>query len=104
MVVWLIRFYRKYISQHKGYKCAAGVVHGKSCSKYVEDEVAEKGVWRTFSAYRESRCRCKTAYEELKVNKEKNRCSNVCIDCVPNVLECPDCNTTCDCDVCGGLS
>nr|WP_272901715.1 membrane protein insertion efficiency factor YidD [Methylomicrobium sp. RS1] len=89
LAILLIVFYQKFISPHKGFRCAYAVLHGgDSCSEAVKTIVRDKG---PFGGYRDIRARfqaCKEANETLIGSGQRRRGRNDCD-------ECPDCD--CDC-------
>jgi hypothetical protein len=90
MIKWLILFYKKHISKHKGFKCASGIMTGESCSDYVLNRMNSGDSF--YSSYKDSRKRCKGHFEEYQ---SKN--ATKCCDDVP-LLYCPDMGI---CDVSG---
>jgi putative component of membrane protein insertase Oxa1/YidC/SpoIIIJ protein YidD len=119
IAIGCIKFYQKFISPHKGFRCAYGVLHGgKSCSGSVIDIINKHGVF-SFSKIRGQFQACHHSYETLisqekekdkKKKKDKNNNDNdnsYChldgCSCVPtpssckNVDDCGDCGSIGDC-------
>ncbi len=71
---WSIRFYQKFISPHKGYCCAYGVLHrGDSCSEVIRKRILEDGLFRTVPKIKEQFKKCRSALEELEEWKERKK-------------------------------
>ncbi len=63
----LIQFYRKYISKHKGFKCAYGVKHGRNtCSGIGLKAFKKAGFFKGMKLLRRQFDRCIIAHYELK--------------------------------------
>nr|WP_313926652.1 membrane protein insertion efficiency factor YidD [Anabaena sp. FACHB-1237] len=59
--------YQRYISPHKGFRCAHRVLHGgESCSQYVKRQVAENGLKMAFFQARKRFEECKQANQTLR--------------------------------------
>ncbi|MEI6442247.1 MAG: membrane protein insertion efficiency factor YidD [Nostocales cyanobacterium ELA583] len=64
--VTAITGYQRYISPHKGFKCAYHVLHGgESCSQYVKREIAEHGLKIAFFKTTQRFQACKQANQIL---------------------------------------
>lgn len=69
-----IRFYQIYLSPHKGYRCAYGVLHNNgTCSSRVSDIIEHQGVIAGWSQIKHQFAMCTEAYEELKDRKKRKR-------------------------------
>ncbi len=94
----LIRFYQKYISPHKGFRCAYAVKHQDlSCSEYARVTLLQTSFFKSLALIRHRFHDCKLAAAMLNEEREKKRnkyCSNAstcnCAD-VPEV-GCDNCN------------
>jgi putative component of membrane protein insertase Oxa1/YidC/SpoIIIJ protein YidD len=63
--------YQRYLSPHKGFRCAHRVLHqGESCSQYVKREVQEAGL---VAALRSSRVRFAECKEANQIIRERRR-------------------------------
>jgi putative component of membrane protein insertase Oxa1/YidC/SpoIIIJ protein YidD len=71
IVVTAITGYQRYISPHKGFKCAHRVLHGgESCSGYVKRQIAENGLKTGFFRTRHRFKACKEANQVLHAQTE----------------------------------
>ena len=93
-----IRFYQKYISPYKGFRCAHSVLHGgPGCSGAVLTIVEDKGLIRGFPQIRARFQSCKAAYLSIQKDKEKkpgdrkSYCTEAC-DCGSDLASCSDGN------------
>ena len=69
--VWLIRFYQRHISPHKGFRCAHRALHGgDSCSEAVLGIVQTWGIWRSGPMIRTRFQECRQASQQLKLKAE----------------------------------
>jgi putative component of membrane protein insertase Oxa1/YidC/SpoIIIJ protein YidD len=70
LAIAAITGYQRYLSPHKGFRCAHRVLHqGESCSQYVKREVQEEGL---VAALRSSRLRfaeCKEANQIIRARR-----------------------------------
>ena len=70
LAIAAITGYQRYLSPHKGFRCAHRVLHqGESCSQYVKREVQEEGL---VAALRSSRVRfleCKEANQIIRARR-----------------------------------
>ena len=70
----LIRFYQKYLSRHKGFRCAHAALHGQdSCSEAVRKIILAKGL---FGGWQDIRARfkdCGKAFAQLSEENEKKQ-------------------------------
>ncbi|WP_084722232.1 membrane protein insertion efficiency factor YidD [Photobacterium aquae] len=113
-VVVLIRFYQRYISPYKGYRCAhAYYRQGDSCSEAIRKLVIEHGVVKSLPLARKRFQDCRTVYliESQNDRKEKRKrrwrnCLETCdCYCQPDVIDCIPTNycdsptIPCDCSL-----
>lgn len=69
-----IRFYQKFLSPLKGFRCAFGVYHGgDSCSEVIRKEIMNQGIFRTFPIAKEQFAKCKEAKYQLDHRREELR-------------------------------
>jgi putative component of membrane protein insertase Oxa1/YidC/SpoIIIJ protein YidD len=67
MAIASISGYQRYLSPHKGFKCAHRVLYGgKSCSEYVKQVIAQEGLVSAISASRHRFAACHTANHILQ--------------------------------------
>ncbi len=72
--VALISGYQKFISPHKGFRCAHRVLYGgESCSTYIKRIAAEEGVIRALRSLKPRFAECRCAYETIKVQAIKTQ-------------------------------
>jgi len=75
LILKLIVLYRKYLSPHKGFRCAYGVLHGgNSCSTEIYKIIDKNGFLVGFPLARLQLKKCGAAYRVLssaKVSSEK---------------------------------
>ncbi|MDZ8261915.1 membrane protein insertion efficiency factor YidD [Nostoc sp. ChiQUE01b] len=65
--------YQKHISLHKGFACAHRILYGgESCSQYIKQLVAKKGLKAAFVNSRERFQACKQANEILRMHSENS--------------------------------
>ncbi|MBN2768713.1 MAG: membrane protein insertion efficiency factor YidD [Campylobacterales bacterium] len=108
LAIQLINFYQRYISPHKGYRCAYRVYTGDvSCSEYAKISIQKNGVFRAYPLIKEQFAKCKCAHEALKKEKEtetekKKNSSDTCGSGVDCLAPCADILSYkhLDCDVC----
>lgn len=83
--LWLIRFYQKYISPRKGYRCAYSVEYGgPGCSGAVKSIISEHGLFSGWPLIQERFDNCRDANEKRKkrrVGCDASSRANVCVDC-----------------------
>lgn len=110
--LFFIYIYQKFISKHKGYNCARGVVsEDYTCSSYVKKEFKEKGLIAGLNAWSSTSKKCKEDFETYKDNqdyydnkrKSKNNSSycdglDVC-QCLPSGNKTNACDGADACDV-----
>lgn len=61
--------YQRYISPHKGFRCAHSVLHGGTgCSGFAKHAIRDAGLWGAFPAIRQRFRDCRTASETLRAN------------------------------------
>jgi putative component of membrane protein insertase Oxa1/YidC/SpoIIIJ protein YidD len=107
-----IKFYQKYISPKKGYRCAYSVVYGGTgCSGAVKEIILENGLWTGYPMIQKRFASCKEANEERKKRNNRNIIPDLS-DCIGDgcdtthhskncdLPEMPDCDLP-DCDVGG---
>ncbi|QTL37564.1 membrane protein insertion efficiency factor YidD [Pseudoalteromonas viridis] len=98
LAILLIRFYQRFISPYKGFRCAHAVVHGgESCSHAVLAIVKADGLWGGYRKIRARMRACKQAYLMLEQSAPKDRREN-------NESRCDCCDPSAGCDItsCGG--
>ncbi|MDO9178456.1 MAG: membrane protein insertion efficiency factor YidD [Agitococcus sp.] len=70
--IFLITLYQKYISPHKGFKCAYACYHRSlSCSAMVKNIIAEHGVIAGWPMIKQQFANCHLAYQYLETEREK---------------------------------
>ncbi|MEI6427543.1 MAG: membrane protein insertion efficiency factor YidD [Pseudanabaena sp. ELA607] len=70
--VALISIYQKFISPHKGFRCAHRVLHGgESCSSYIKRIAADEGVITALRALKPRFAECRCAYETIKERRQQ---------------------------------
>ncbi|PSB02408.1 membrane protein insertion efficiency factor YidD [Merismopedia glauca] len=124
MALASISGYQRYLSPHKGFKCAHRVLNGgKSCSEYVKQVITQEGLIAAIPASRQRFAACHAAnqilqarvmrsqVEEEETRKRRNSsasCSNnpydrSCLvsDCIPTSYDCNavDCGSGLDCAI-----
>lgn len=68
----LIRFYQKFISPYKGFRCAHAALHGgESCSEAVLKIVMNQGVFGGYGNVRKRFDACTNAFEQLQQDQQK---------------------------------
>lgn len=66
-LIYLISLYQRWISPHKGFRCAHAALHdGPSCSQAVKSILSECGPLRGWPLIRERLAECRFAYRELQ--------------------------------------
>jgi len=74
VVVFLIGLYQKYLSPHKGFRCAHAVRHsGVSCSAAVKDIVVAHGIWRSVPLVQQRFSDCRAAALALRAESEEEK-------------------------------
>lgn len=74
IVVFLIGLYQRYLSPHKGFRCAHAVLHhGLSCSAAVKQIVATRGIWRGAPLVRQRFIECRNASHVLHLESEEEK-------------------------------
>lgn len=69
-----IRFYQRFLSPLKGFRCAFGVYHdGDSCSEVIRKEIMRQGIFRAVPIAKEQFSKCKEAKYELDHRREELR-------------------------------
>jgi putative component of membrane protein insertase Oxa1/YidC/SpoIIIJ protein YidD len=91
LAIKTISSYQQYISPHKGFCCAYGVLNGApSCSAYAKQQIKMHGIIKASGLIRSQFKKCKMAAETIakdrKNNKQKSDKSD-CLNCIP----CTDC-------------
>ena len=72
-ILRLIALYKRYISPHKGYRCAYSALHGgDSCSTAIEKIIQSHGTYRSLHLVYRQMINCSNAYEVLASKKRKN--------------------------------
>ncbi|MEL7154027.1 MAG: membrane protein insertion efficiency factor YidD [Pseudomonadota bacterium] len=83
--LWLIRFYQRWLSPRKGYRCAYAVHHGgPGCSGFAKNAISENGLWEAIPLVRERFRLCASAASnassserpERRDEREARRCKN----------------------------
>lgn len=118
----IIRFYQRFISPYKGFRCAHATLHkGDSCSEAVRKIVMEQGVFKGYKSVKARFNDCTAAYQILlseqedKKDKRKKRkrdklkecmgdsCEQGGIDCAISSCKFPfkkcDIDLPCDCSL-----
>ena len=75
-ILLFIRFYQRFLSAHKGYKCAYGAYYqGDSCSVVVSKIIKCKGIVQGYSDIKKQFSECAIASSNLQSkNKEQKNC------------------------------
>ncbi|WP_104402380.1 membrane protein insertion efficiency factor YidD [Vibrio penaeicida] len=74
LAVVLIRFYQRFISPYKGFRCAHACLHqGDSCSEAVKKIIQEHGVFSSRTRISQRFSACKVANDTLKRDKRKKK-------------------------------
>ena len=108
-----IRFYQKFISPYKGFRCAHKAVHGgDSCSEAVRKIILAQGLFGGYGNIRQRFNDCSAAYQQLQERqrkdkrscKERRRDCREKADCLPDPGDCiPSKNcyfdSPCDCSL-----
>lgn len=67
MALGAIWGYQRYLSPHKGFRCAYSVHHGGTgCSGFAKSAIRDHGVWRAIPAIRKRLQDCRMAYAEIR--------------------------------------
>jgi len=106
--ILLIRFYQRFISPYKGFRCAHAALHkGDSCSGAVVSIIEEEGMVRGFGKIKARFRDCNLAYmqllEEQGETGRKRKWYDNC-DCGCDVFSCIphkscDLDLPCDCSL-----
>lgn len=90
--ILFMTIYQKFVSPHKGYRCAKGAVHGgDSCSASVKKVFKEKGAVAGMSEYFRSTSECKDAYNTYTSGKSKSSGGGSALKCCDDIGDCsPD--------------
>ena len=71
-ILRLIALYKRYISPHKGYRCAYSALYGgDSCSTEIAKIIQSRGIYRGLSLVYRQMVNCSNAYEVLASRKRK---------------------------------
>lgn len=71
---YLISFYQKRISPHKGFCCAHRVLHkGDSCSEYTKKQILEKGLFVSFKTIKQRFNDCRSAANTIQQRPPLNQ-------------------------------
>lgn len=82
IAISLIRFYQKYISPRKGFRCAHAYLHnGVSCSNAVIDIINKNGVWSSYSKVRQRMLDCRSAYQAIQEDNKNPKKKDKPLDC-----------------------
>ncbi|WP_367278189.1 membrane protein insertion efficiency factor YidD [uncultured Photobacterium sp.] len=113
IVISLICFYQKYISPHKGFRCAHAYLHcGDSCSEAIKKIIEKHGVYNGYQLAKLRLNECKQAYIQVSTKndnrkrKKRSRCdscfdpASACdvVDCIPDG-HCDTPDLPCDCSL-----
>ncbi|WP_071608874.1 membrane protein insertion efficiency factor YidD [Entomohabitans teleogrylli] len=82
--VWilLINGYQRYLSPHKGFRCAFGALHHSSgCSEAVKQIIQRQGLTGGWPDIRQRFADCRQAAEQLEKRRDKEKKRNRC-DCM----------------------
>ncbi|OAN75345.1 hypothetical protein A8B78_16400 [Jannaschia sp. EhC01] len=61
--------YQRFVSPHKGWRCAHSVLHGGTgCSGYAKHAIRDNGLWGAIPDIRQRLRDCRTASETLRAN------------------------------------
>lgn len=63
----LVRFYRRFISPYKGFRCAHGALHGISCSDVALQALTTKPFFSALADIQSQRSACRLAHESIKL-------------------------------------
>jgi putative component of membrane protein insertase Oxa1/YidC/SpoIIIJ protein YidD len=67
LAISAITGYQRYLSPHKGFRCAHRALHqGESCSQYVKREVQEEGLMAALRSSRVRFAECKEANQIIR--------------------------------------
>ncbi|MFV8407336.1 membrane protein insertion efficiency factor YidD [Vibrio harveyi] len=96
LVLALIRFYQRYLSPHKGFRCAHAVYYGTdSCSAAISKIIQRKGVFSSYTSVQDQFTRCRHAHQRLQTEepsrsrkRRKNKDSSCVKDMGCNSLDC----------------
>ncbi len=68
-----IRFYQKFLSPFKGFRCAFGTYYnGDSCSEIIRKEIMKQGVFQSLSIAKEQFLKCKEAKASIEQRRLKH--------------------------------
>ena len=99
--ITLIGFYQRFISPHKGYRCAYATLHNSdSCSHAVKMIIAEDGLWAGWLRIRERFADCRAASDYSRQRRKRNTCADCGSDCGTKVA-CELGSNACDVPACG---
>ncbi len=100
LAIVLIRFYQRFISPYKGFRCAHACLHkGASCSNAVLEIVKQQGIWHGYPNIKARMYACKSAYVTLQLNTQKDQNKRKKKD---NSYDCCDPSAACDVASCTG--
>lgn len=88
----MILFYQRFISPHKGFRCAYSVLEGGySCSEYVRRVLLVQGPLAALNAYRRRSKMCKIALNRAQAAKDRDddKSSPITNDCKVQMCACP---------------
>ncbi len=72
--IFLITLYQKYLSRHKGFKCAYACYHNSlSCSSAVKKIIAEKGLITGWPLICKQLQDCRLAYDALQQDNDEDK-------------------------------
>ncbi len=74
IIVFLIGFYQRYVSPHKGFRCAHAVRHsGASCSAAIKNIVLVHGIRRGAPMIRQRFAECRDSASALRAESEEEK-------------------------------
>ena len=74
IAAYLITLYQRFISPHKGFRCAAGAYYGSpTCSQAVKQIILEDGLIGGRKKVRQQFQLCSTAAQTIQIEKKKKR-------------------------------
>jgi len=85
-----IKFYRRFLSSKKSYKCAKGVQTGETCSTTVLNEFQDKGFYSGMKSYYKSTSECKE--HNRRYHDQGSGCSAGSGACDANSCDIGDCD------------
>ena len=69
-LIYIINFYQKYLSPHKGYCCAYKVYHDDiSCSEYTKNSIQNLGFLQAILSVKQRFRDCKISEKKIKEKK-----------------------------------